>query len=335
MKVIAFANNNSGPSFHRIIAPLLLMEGVKVYVTNSLKVEDFDNGCDVFMYNRILPEEVAGEIAELKKKHGFATVVDIDDYWHLDDTHILYEYYQEIDFARQQIEHLKNADAVLCTHSRLAEEIQPYNTNVHVCPNAIKRQGQFDVKRTPSKLVRLFWQGSDTHYDDIELLEAPINGLKSIAAKMKFIMAGYTADHPVWQAMANMYTANFNQQYKLIPPAKVYEYYQAYENADIALAPLVNTKFNRMKSNLKVLEAANMEIPVIASMVHPYLDMPILYCQNSRDWMKHISNLVRSSERRYDAGKLLAEYCQKHFDFDKINLHRKQVLEYVAQKAKV
>lgn len=332
MKVIAYVNANSGPSYHRIIAPLMLMPDVKVYITNALKEEDFDEGCDVFIYNRILPDHANEKIAELKKKYGFATVVDLDDHWQLDSEHVLNEYYQEIDFAKQQIEHITNADAVLCTHSRLADEIKVYNTNVHVCPNAIKNQGQFDIQHKSSPLIRLFWQGSDTHYHDIRLLEAPINGLAGLSHKIKMVMAGYANDNKPWNDMALIYTAQLKHQYKLIPYANITNYYEAYEHADICLVPLVNSHFNRMKSNLKVLEAANAGIPVIASKVHPYLDMPIMYCSNSHDWIGHITKLVRSSENRKDAAWALQMFCESNYNFDKINLHRKHILEYTAKK---
>lgn len=350
MRIIAFANKNSGPAFHRIIMPLMLMEDTDVYITNDLKVEDFDKGCDIFMYNRILPEHAQPQLAELKKRHGFKTVVDIDDYWELDPHHVLYQEYQDIGFAAQQLQHLCQADAIFTTHERLAEEIRNalaanltlgirteyphyHRPEVHVLPNAIPHQGQFDITTICHDLVRLFWQGSVTHRQDIELLQAPINALNKLSKKIKMIMAGYTEGEHEWFSMANTYTANLKHQYKLIPGANVAEYYRAYEHADICLVPLVNSPFNRMKSNLKILEAANLGLPVIASAAHPYLGMPVNYCRNSRDWVGHIKRLVQFPRQRREEGERLADHCQIHFNFLKINNERRQILEHVATKA--
>jgi hypothetical protein len=335
MRIIAFVNGNSGPSYHRIITPLMLMKDVDVFVTNDLRVEHFEKGCDIFMYNRILPDHALPIIKELQHRYEFKICVDLDDYWELDEHHVLYQHYQEIEFAKKQIQQIIDADVVLVTHDRLAEEVAVYNKNVHVCPNAIPKQGQFDIEREPYYLTRLFWQGSDTHREDIALLRTPIDKLAPLAPKIKMVMAGYTQDHEDWHYMARDYTANLKHQYKLIPAAPITLYYEAYKEADICLIPLINSKFNRHKSNLKVLEAANQGLPVIVSEVHPYLDLPVLYCRGNSDWIKHITQLVGSRKRQKEAGQQLAEYCNEHYNFNKINNMRKEILEYEAKKVRV
>jgi glycosyltransferase involved in cell wall biosynthesis len=324
MRVIAYVNKDSGPSYHRLVVPLMLMEGVRVFITNSLLVEHFEKGCDVFMYNRVLPE--------LQKQYGFKIIVDVDDWWILDPHHVLYQHYLTDRFAEKQIHHLSAADAVFTTHNRLAAEIAPYNANVHILPNAIPHKGQYDIERTPYYLTRLFWQGSDTHREDIAILRTAIDRLAPISPKIKMIMSGYAEENEPWQQMVMDYTAGLKHQYKLIPYAKVSQYYNAYAEADICLVPLVNSPFNRMKSNLKVLEAANLGLPVIASATHPYLDMPLLYARYPNEWVKHIKRLVGSRKACRNAGAELKEWCDVHYSFEKINKHRKQVLEYVSKK---
>jgi len=332
MRIIAYTNKDSGPGYHRIITPLLLMQDVDVFVTNNLLAEHFEKGCDIFLYNRILPDHALPIIKELQHRYEFKICVDLDDYWELDEHHILYQHYQEIGFAGKQIQQIIDADVVLVTHDRLAEEVAVYNKNVHVVPNAIPKVGQFAIEREPYYLTRLFWQGSDTHRADVNLLRAPIDKLSGIANKIKMIMGGYAEDHEDWYQMVHDYTADLKHQYKLIPYAPITSYYEAYKEADICLIPLINSKFNRHKSNLKVLEAANLGLPVIVSEVHPYLDLPVLYCRGTSDWIKHITRLVSSRKRQKEAGQQLAEYCNEHYNFNKINNMRKQILEHEAKK---
>ena len=327
MRIIAFVNRDSGPAYHRLIMPLLIMPGVDVYITNNLLDEHFEKGCDLFIYNRVLPQFCLEDISRLKEKYGFKICVDVDDYWELDDHHILYDYYKEQDFAAQQITQIMYADFVTTTNTRLAKEIQQYNKAVHVLPNAIPKQGQFKIAPEPYHLTRLFWQGSITHEEDINLLKIPIERLLPIAAKIKMVIAGYHIDEQTWHNMALTYTFGCKLQYKLLPALPVTSYYEHYKNADICLVPLVNSRFNRMKSNLKVLEAANLGLPVIASAVHPYLDMPLIYCKSGEDWVKNIERLSCSKKRQQDAGAELAEFCNKHFNFNKINKERKQIYE--------
>lgn len=335
MRIIAWVNSqgNSGPAFHRIIQPLMAMEGVDVYITNNLLEEHFENGCDIFMYNRILPDHCLDKIAELKEKYGFAICVDIDDYWELDESHVLYNEYKQNDFATKQIRQLMDADFVTTTHSRLADEIKQHNENVYILPNAIPHTGQFKIQREPYYLTRIFWQGSITHLNDMEILRTPIKSLQPISKEIKMIFGGYVAGDPISTEMARIYTADFKHQYQLIPGAHVSEYYKAYENADICLIPLVNSKFNQFKSNLKVLEAANLGLPVIASKVNPYLDLPIQYARCSQDWVTHITRMAKSKKRRRDAGHELKEYCDKHYNFNKINEERKQIFEHAKIQA--
>jgi glycosyltransferase involved in cell wall biosynthesis len=332
MRVISFVNKNSGVSFHRLIMPLLLLDELDVFITNNLLEEHFEKGCDIFYYNRILPDSAVPIIKRLQEKYGFRVIVDIDDYWHLDPHHVLYETYIEEDFARRQREHLTAADAITTTHERLAERIRPYNPNVHILPNAIPHSGQFAIERTPSELVRLFWQGSVTHRRDIEIIKSTINRLGPLSPKIKMILAGFVETEEEWQTMARDYTANFKHQYKVIESAPAHKYYEAYADADVCLVPLVNSLFNRMKSNLKVLEAANLALPVICSNTHPYKGMPVLYASQPGHWYDNIKRLVANPNMREDVGMKLKEWCDEHYNFKKINEHRRQVLETVAAK---
>ncbi len=333
MRIIGYINNKpSGVNYHRIIMPLMTMRDIDTYVTNTLRPEDFEKGCELLLYSR---DHAPDNLAELKEKYGFKIAVDVDDYWELDEHHILYQHYLDIGYAAKQIKHLMDADVVITTHSRLAEEIAVYNKNVHVCPNAIPKQGQFDIDRVPSEFTRLFWQGSDTHRHDIELLRDPIERLGKLSPKIKMIMGGYAEDHEDWYHMVHDYTAKLKHQYKLIPYAPITDYYKAYAEADICLIPLLNSRFNRHKSNLKILEAANLALPVIVSQVHPYLDLPVNYCKRSGDWVSHIKRLVQWPKRREEEGLRLQEFCNEHFNFGVINKMRKQVFEYEAKKVRV
>ena len=334
MKIIAFVNNNSGPAYHRVIAPLMLMNGVDVYITNNLLEEDFKDGCDIFMYNRIIPDHCAEMLARLKERHGFKTCVDVDDYWHLDREHILHDFYDEYEYANQQIWHIKNADIVTTTHDRLAEKIKEFNPNVHVLPNAIPKRGQFDIERQAHHLTRLFWQGSITHGPDINLLQRPMECLQDISKQIKMVMAGFMEEDE-WYKMLMDYTAKTKHQYQILPGVNVNEYYQHYAHADICLIPLLNSTFNQHKSNLKVLEAANLGLPVICSPVHPYIGLPVVYAAGTKGWITNIKKMVASKRYQKEAGQELKEYCELHYNFDKINKERKQIFEYETSKQTV
>jgi glycosyltransferase involved in cell wall biosynthesis len=332
MRIIAPIHKNSGVSYHRLIAPLMMMEDMDVCITNSLQDESFVKGCDLLYYNRVLPDTSDEHIQRLQKIYGFRIAVDVDDWWYLDPHHILYDTYIEEGFAARQVRHIKNADIVTTTHERLADMIRPYNKNVFVLPNAIPRSGQFDIERTPSEYVRLFWQGSVTHRKDIEIIKTAIDRLAPIATQIKMVLAGFHEDADEWQAMASDYTAGFKHQYKVIEGMPAHQYYAAYKEADICLVPLVNSPFNRMKSNLKVLEAGNLGLPCVVSNVHPYKGMPVLYSSNPNEWVQNVKRLVANKTMREDVGGKLKDWCEINYNFKKINEMRRDVLVGVMKK---
>jgi glycosyltransferase involved in cell wall biosynthesis len=326
MRIIGYIQGLSGPSYHRIVAPLMLMKDVEVYVTNNLLESDFDKGCDLVVFNRILPKHAITTLLELKNKYGFKIVCDIDDYWELDKHHILYESYIKENFAQQQIYNIKFADIVAVTNSRLADKVREYNKKVYVLPNAIPKQGQFDIKTKKSDKVRLFWQGSQTHKEDVKLLFPVSIELYHTLPSVKMVLAGYDYSKE-FQSVVHYYTCAKMLSLMIIEGQPVTNYYEAYQYADICLVPLIDSNFNQYKSNLKVLEAANLELPVICSKVNPYLDLPVLYAENNLEWVRHIKRLVDSKKAQKECGKELKEFCDKHYNFEKINNMRKQIFE--------
>jgi glycosyltransferase involved in cell wall biosynthesis len=374
MRIIAYVKADISPDrktlsavdYHRIINPLLKMNDVDVFITNDVNPKDYEKGCDIVMYSRVLPDKCMASIWELQKQYGFKIVVDVDDYWFLGKDHILAKGYAEDDFAAKQIQHIEEADIVLTTQERLYRKIIELNPNCHIIPNAIPNSGQFKIQTIPSDLVRLFWQGSSTHVNDLKILQEPIEALGKYSKRMKMVIAGYeeapdlkevkredcadeqTFNDATWEAynmkteddareamwfkMIHLYTASMKHQYKIIPAALVTEYYKAYEHADICLIPLLQNDFNSYKSNLKILEAAHMGLPVIVSKVHPYMDIPgVNYCKTSNDWVSHIKRLVMYPARRKEEGARLKEWADTYFNFDKINRERRQIFEHVSK----
>ena len=103
------------------------------------------------------------------------------------------------------------------------------------------------------------------------------------------------------------------------------QYMNLYNDADVALAPLVDSKFNRMKSNLKALEAGAKRIPLIASDVAPYRGSEyILTAVNSAEWSIYMREMVDSPNYREWLGEQLGKECRERYDIRDINKKRAQ-----------
>jgi hypothetical protein len=98
-----------------------------------------------------------------------------------------------------------------------------------------------------------------------------------------------------------------------------------YNDADCTIVPLMETTFNSMKSNLKLLEAACKKIPAIVSNVHPYKGAPILSVDKQTDWFKQIKKVTQDAIYRQEKGLELHEWAIQNFDLIKVNEKRKQL----------
>lgn len=332
MKILAIYDK-SGPKYHRILVPLHMMPFIDVVVKHIPVEADFA-GVDIVFFNRMIPGIAIEELLQFRNKYGFKLINDLDDHWILDKTHYLHETYKKYGISERIFGFITSADAVTVTHERLYHEVKPYNDNVHILPNAIAKTDQFLVKKTPDDLMRFFWAGGVTHRNDLELLRTTLPRIKR--DKIKLVMAGYDKnDQAEWGAMAKIFTTNSSYNTMVIQSAPVHEYYKAFTLCDVALIPLVETSFNIHKSNLKILEAANVAAPVIVSKVHPYLDFPediVNYVTSAKPWYAQMMSMIKDPARIEDQGMELKEYCDEHYNFDRINTERKQLFEHIKTK---
>ncbi len=340
MKILILYDG-TGPKYHRLFLPCFHMPGVELIIRQHLHEQDLE-GVDIVFFNRIIssatiiPAQLPGKptqrdtlissIVKAREVYGFKLVADFDDYWHLGKDHLLHDSYKEHDVSQGMEEFIKISDAVFVTHERLYDLVSPLNKNCHILPNAIPKSGQFLVDKVPCEQTRLFWAGGITHKKDMELLRRPLQLIKR--DRCKFVLGGYVRDNPEWFTMAKIFTTDSSYNTEVLESLPVEKYYAMYAHCDIALVPLIYTAFNRNKSNLKILEAANVSAPVIVSRVHPYLGFPediVNYVDMHRPWVWHISRLLGSPAMVEDQGERLKEYCDRVFNFTAINIERKQI----------
>jgi hypothetical protein len=322
MRILAITSKQSGVGYHRIMMPLVNMKKDYCLITDTLSEETFEGKFDIVVMNRMLANIKPEQMIEWRKKYGFKLVVDNDDYWHLEPSHILYQDYILKKIPEQIINWIQIADLCTCTHERLAEEIYKHNTNIEILPNAIPYgEEQFILDKKPSNLVRLFWSGSGTHGRDLEILRNP---MKRINFPVRTIIAGYNeGEKHIWDNMICAFTNGLKLKPTIYNYNQVTEYMAAYCDSDISLIPLVDSKFNSMKSNLKVLETASKKNPAIVSNVHPYKGFyPACHVNSQKDWYYWIKLLTHDQAARKQYGNDLYEYCNKNFNLHIVNKHR-------------
>jgi glycosyltransferase involved in cell wall biosynthesis len=329
MRIITVGQRNSGVSFHRLFNPVIYLPKEYAMMTDVLTEEELEKGYDILFINRYMAGMEVDEVVRLREKYGFKLVVDVDDYWYLDPWHILYGKYP----TQKVIDHIKVADLVTCSNNDLAVHIDELNPNWIVIPNALPYgEDQFTDVKTESEKIRFVYAGSVTHEKDIAILKNPMKrvaGDSMVKNNSNFILCGYSEDKQVaepWGRMINDYMCGFKVDGYIRGALPVDQYMNFYNEADACLVPLVDSKFNSMKSNLKVLEAATKNAPVICSNVKPYADCKyIIRVNNQSDWFGNIKKVVKDATYRQEMGLANGQWCRENFNLVKVNQLRTQI----------
>ena len=129
-----------------------------------------------------------------------------------------------------------------------------------------------------------------------------------------------------------------NENYVRVWTKPVTTYAKNYSKFDISLAPIQNHIFNRMKSQLKVIEAGFYKKALIASNVGSYtIDLKHALHQgqftdgnallvndsnNHSDWAKNIKKLVENPNMIVDLGERLYETVKDRYDLNNVTKER-------------
>jgi len=324
MRILSYVKAMDACSYHRVHLPNQFINA-EVRTSSQLNEDDLA-WCDILMYSRHTPVAVA-LLNEMREKHGFKIVVDTDDWWVTSKEHPKYEFFERSNIGLQIMQHLANADAVITTHERLAEEVP--NKNVYIIPNLIPYgKDQFgSIKTRRVNRVRLLYASTIMNYYNTDLIADAMHELVDL--NIEVVIAGYH-DSPYYEKVINNLTADKKIPYMCIDMLPVREYMSGY-HGDIMILPSKNTKFNSMKSNLKLLEAAALKIPVVVSRCEPYLDMPVNYFSNKKEFIQQIKCLVLDGAYRSAKGKELYAHCVSNYNM--LNSNRLSVYEDILQRS--
>jgi glycosyltransferase involved in cell wall biosynthesis len=134
------------------------------------------------------------------------------------------------------------------------------------------------------------------------------------------------------------YPNELDESYVRVWTQPVTSYAKNYSKFDVSLAPIKNTMFNRMKSQLKVIEAGFYKKAIIASDLGPYT-LDLKHClnhgnfvdgnamlvdenRNHSDWAKYIKKLVENPNMVKDMGERLYETVKDTYDLNTVTKNR-------------
>ena len=180
-----------------------------------------------------------------------------------------------------------------------------------------------EQKQRPIKPEETVWARYEEIFTDNYRLVSP----KHIEYLKKFEESEYTLEHEtvysrVWTKPVTSYASN----YRLF---------------DVSLSPIKNHMFNRVKSQLKVIEAGFYKKAIIASNVGPYtIDLKhalkngnftdgnallIDEVRNHSDWSKYMKKLIDNPNFAYDLGQKLYETVKDTYDLNVVTKTRAEL----------
>ena len=177
---------------------------------------------------------------------GYITVAEIDD-----DPERWLDFHGKNGFFA-----FRGSHAVQVSTPSLAEYMRRWNPNVAVFPNQLLRLPLPKPARSDGK-VRLFFGALNREADWRIYLEDVNEVLRLLKEKVEVVVLH---DRQLFEVL--------DTPQKLFMPFCPYEKYtQALRSCDVAWLPLEDTRFNRMKSDLKFLECAGQQTAALASSV--------------------------------------------------------------------
>lgn len=297
--------------------------------------------CDILYYNKFTTLSV-DQLKRLQKK-GTKIVVDVDDSWELPANHPFYDIWNKTNNTQRVIDNITVADVVICTTLKLQEKVRQYNKNTVVIPNALPFEHDVYTPAPISHTKTTFiYVAGSTHLPDVKLLEGKFKRINSdllVKNNAEFILAGYretkipkyasaqdmqqrngnftmTKMHDVWDKMATVFAQTGT--HRILPTTDLDSYINYYDQADVALIPLVKNEWNSYKSELKLIEAGCKGIPVICSAVEPYSTLMgnrgIMWVEKPDDWLTHIRYCIKNPGFVKESGIHLANVVREKYN---------------------
>lgn len=293
--VLAFPLGHTADQHYRLNKPMLAM--TESGLIESVSTQAFLQPCELEL---LRPDSIIIQgglnnipspiLLQIKKLSNAFKVVDVGEYSATIQPRTL-------PIAQHLHQALAFADRVLVPTQSFAEAIGCTQTEIIVVPSRlpVKPWGSLVSTRDTSQRLRIGWAACAHTAEDAGILTEVI---KDLAEEVEWIIIG---DCP---AELRRYIHEIHDETDIAQfPHKL-----AQLNLDLALVPLMDTPFNRCKSNLQVLKYGACGYPVIRSKLDTTSDnLPVTAVTNcSEAWI----NAIRMHMSEKDASAQLGQYLQ-------------------------
>jgi len=247
------SDETTGDYYYRTYAPsVALSELPDVYVINL--TNEHRNKMALADTADILVLNMLGDIDLLplirrRRAQNFVTIYEWnDDVFHTPPWNPRHRFYSTPRNQTFITELARACDAIQFSSPYLREKYRDMNPHSVVFPNhilTIPRERTFDSR---SDLV-IGWAGSTGHLQDMAAVAEPL--MKWIQTRTRARLRLMCSD-PIWRLFSDLSAAAKDR----VPTGSIADYYNFLTTIEIGIAPLLDTGFNRSRSDVKFLEYA-------------------------------------------------------------------------------
>ena len=255
------------------------------------------------------------------KELGLKVVYDTDDnLWAVQSDNPHAKMFAEEKDAFVQCAMLCNAITVSTQGLRTGVKtaIPRFQGEILICPNGMNFNyfRPPSVERDPERIV-IGWAGSNTHSHDVKDAWSVLPAIMEEFPNVHMEFIGQAPPAKLWG----------HPRVKLRRFVPVGEFATRFSSWawDVTLAPLMDNRFNRSKSNIKMLEAAALGIPILVSYVQPYdefcaLDTHLrwLLCSKEIQWKNKLRSLIADAALRKFYAERVRSVAETWFNIEKL-----------------
>jgi hypothetical protein len=198
---------------------------------------------------------------------------------------------------------LMYADGVVTSTEFNKELYAKHNENIYVLPSALDFNIWDALKPVVSKKMKIGYYGSEI---GMKLAEPSLKELKK-KYDIAFIRVAQDGVIGAPKALSKL-------------------------GISMCVFPMVDSNYNRSRNNIDILEVLALKIPVIASPVLAYSNLPVFYCDTNYSWYETLEALILDKKQRKDAGQKGYDFVHENYDMKRFVAPFQQWLKKLDRK---
>lgn len=299
LKIYGWAADHNGCGQYRVGLPMWALQ-LAGHDTRAFTVLEGDvpEDVDVVVGQLMYDEPRTGPWRELAQRPGRRPVLILeidDDLWNVHRTNFSAMVIRTPEVLARLEENIRLADAVTVTTPHLGEFVKRFNPNVFVLPNCIDLN-LITHQRPKAQRLTVGWAGGSSHANDFASMNSSLRQFlrRHPEVDMHFVGQDY-------RRVVNLPNTRWSQW-----NTNLVDYLHTLD-FDIGVAPLAYHRFNKSKSDIKVLEYAALGIPVVASDFGPYAESVVhgetgFLVKRPHEWGHYLGLLAEDAALRERMG---------------------------------